>query len=37
MNFKNIAIVGANGFIGKHLIETLTQKPALNLYLFGKH
>ncbi len=36
MSVKNIAIIGSNGFIGKHLTETLIQKPALNLFLFGK-
>jgi UDP-glucose 4-epimerase len=36
MSFKNIAIVGANGFIGKHLTETLMQNSELNIHLFGK-
>ena len=36
MNFKNIAIIGSNGFIGKHLTETLQQIPGLSISLFGR-
>jgi UDP-glucose 4-epimerase len=36
MSKKNIAIIGANGFIGRNLTETLMQKPNLDLFLFGK-
>lgn len=37
MSIKNIAIVGANGFIGRHLTKALMQQTELNLYLFGKN
>lgn len=36
MSMKNIAIVGANGFIGRHLTEALLQQKNLSLSLFGK-
>jgi UDP-glucose 4-epimerase len=36
MSGKKIAIVGANGFIGRNLTETLMRKPGLNVHLFGK-
>ncbi len=32
----NIAIIGANGFIGKHLTEAFTKTPDNKLFLFGK-
>lgn len=32
----NIAIIGANGFIGKHLTEALTKNSDNKLFLFGK-
>src|ERR1041385_8033331 len=32
----NIAIIGANGFIGKHLTEALIKNPGNKLFLFGK-
>jgi len=31
----NIAIIGSNGFIGKHLTETLRRSPSNNIFLFG--
>jgi UDP-glucose 4-epimerase len=37
MSFKNVAIIGSNGFIGKHLTEKLLEKSDLNLFLFGKN
>ncbi|MES2836966.1 MAG: NAD-dependent epimerase/dehydratase family protein [Bacteroidota bacterium] len=36
MKYTNIAIIGANGFIGKHLIEELKKNAELKLNLFGK-
>lgn len=36
MSTYNVAIVGANGFIGRHLTETLLEKPDLSLALFGR-
>lgn len=36
MSVINIAIVGSNGFIGKHLAERLRQAPNVKLFLFGK-
>ena len=35
MNVRKVAIIGANGFIGRHLTEVLSKKN-INLYLFGK-
>lgn len=35
MSVHNVAIIGANGFIGRHLTEVLSKKN-INLYLFGK-
>ena len=32
----NIAIIGANGFIGKHLTQLLTKDKNISLYLFGR-
>lgn len=32
----NIAIIGANGFIGKHLINELSENNQYNLFLFGR-
>jgi UDP-glucose 4-epimerase len=32
----NVAVVGANGFIGKHLVELLLSNSNINLFLFGK-
>jgi UDP-glucose 4-epimerase len=37
MEKKNIAIIGANGFIGRHLAEKLLSQPDANVYLFGKN
>ncbi len=37
MSLNNIAIIGANGFIGKHLTEALIQNSELKLHLFGKN
>lgn len=36
MNVKKVAIIGSNGFIGKHLTEKLSQNPSVELSLFGK-
>lgn len=36
MSTLNIAIVGYNGFIGKHLTERLIQEKNINLSLFGR-
>ncbi len=33
----NIAIIGANGFIGKHLTEKLVSVSEANVFLFGKN
>jgi UDP-glucose 4-epimerase len=32
----NIAIIGANGFIGRHLTQALARQDGLKLFLFGK-
>lgn len=32
----NVAIVGANGFIGRHLVEILSQSSLIKLSLFGR-
>ena len=32
----NIAVIGANGFIGKHLSEILSKDSRNNLFLFGR-
>lgn len=32
----NIAIVGANGFIGRHLVDLLSQSSNIHLSLFGR-
>ena len=32
----NIAIIGANGFIGSHLSKVLSKDPRLNLFFFGR-
>lgn len=37
MSLTNVAIIGANGFIGKHLTTTIIQKPHLKLSLFGRN
>lgn len=36
MEKKNIAIIGAGGFIGKHLTTRLQAQEDVNLFLFGK-
>src|ERR1700752_1055054 len=36
MSVKKVAVIGSNGFIGKHLTETLSQNPSIELCLFGK-
>ncbi len=36
MSVKNVAIIGANGFIGRQLTETLMKKKDIRLFLFGK-
>lgn len=36
MSSMNIAIVGYNGFIGRHLTERLSQEKNVNLHLFGR-
>jgi UDP-glucose 4-epimerase len=36
MSFTNIAIIGANGFIGKHLCEALLKYENIHLKLFGR-
>lgn len=33
----NIAIIGSNGFIGRHLTERLSAEKNTNLFLFGKN
>ena len=33
----NVAIIGANGFIGYHLKNKLAQIPTINLFLFGRN
>ncbi|MES2133273.1 MAG: NAD-dependent epimerase/dehydratase family protein [Bacteroidota bacterium] len=37
MKKKNIAIIGSNGFIGKHLTEKLTDDGDNAVFLFGKN
>jgi UDP-glucose 4-epimerase len=37
MIFKNVAVVGSNGFIGSHLTRKLLQVPDIQLSLFGKN
>jgi UDP-glucose 4-epimerase len=32
----NVAVIGANGFIGRHLVELLSTNPDINLSLFGR-
>lgn len=32
----NVAVVGANGFIGRHLTETLARDKDIRLFLFGR-
>lgn len=32
----NVAVIGANGFIGSHLVESLEKNNSLDLHLFGK-
>ena len=32
----NIAIIGANGFIGKHLVKHLSENKNFNFFLFGR-
>lgn len=32
----NIAVIGSNGFIGRHLTQTLRKDPANQIFLFGK-
>lgn len=32
----NVAIIGANGFIGKHLVDILLQESSTNIFLFGR-
>ncbi len=32
----NIAIIGANGFIGKHLVDSLSKNSQNDLFLFGR-
>ena len=36
MNYKNVAIIGSNGFIGSHLTQKLMHIPTINLHLFGR-
>ncbi len=36
MNYKNVAIIGSNGFIGSHLAQKLMLIPTINLHLFGR-
>ncbi len=36
MSTVNVAIIGANGFIGRHLTEALMQKKGVQLSLFGR-
>jgi len=33
----NIAIIGANGFIGRHLVDELSENKNNNLFLFGRN
>ena len=37
MSFTNIAIIGANGFIGKQLTEVLAEQANLKISLFGRN
>lgn len=36
MSITNIAIIGANGFIAKHLTNVIIKQPHLKLFLFGR-
>ena len=36
MFFKNVAVVGSNGFIGSHLSNKLVGIPGINVSLFGR-
>jgi len=36
MSKLNVAVIGANGFIGKHLVEFLSADPNVTLSLFGR-
>lgn len=35
--YMNIAIIGSNGFIGKHLTQTLVKNKEHTIFLFGKN
>jgi UDP-glucose 4-epimerase len=37
MNFKNVAVIGSNGFIGSHLTNKLLKIPGINIFLFGRN
>lgn len=37
MSLKKVAIIGANGFIGKHLTRSLINKKNLDITLFGRN
>jgi UDP-glucose 4-epimerase len=36
MSKLNVAVIGSNGFIGKHLTNYLQQNLSINLFLFGR-
>ncbi|MCA0431441.1 MAG: NAD-dependent epimerase/dehydratase family protein [Bacteroidetes bacterium] len=36
MSKLNVAVIGSNGFIGKHLTNYLQQNSNINLFLFGR-
>jgi UDP-glucose 4-epimerase len=35
-SMKNVAIIGSNGFIGRHLTERLSKEKGISLFLFGR-
>jgi UDP-glucose 4-epimerase len=37
MGNLNVAVIGSNGFIGRHLVNKLQQEPGVRLFLFGKN
>lgn len=36
MSAKNVAVIGANGFIGRQLSQVLLKNQGLNVFLFGR-
>jgi UDP-glucose 4-epimerase len=36
MTVLNVAVIGSNGFIARHLVRKLKSMPGINLFLFGR-